>query len=212
MHQLYYYPGNANLAPHIVLEEIGAPYELVLVDRQKNAQKDPEYLRLNPNGHIPTLVTDGVVLYESAAICLHLLDICPDSGLAPAPGTPLRGHFYKWLVYLTNTIQSEALVYNYPERHTTTEAGIDGVKAKSQERLADMFRIVDDALAGASYLLGEDYSVCDAYLLMVARFARRHPHPPKDFANLRRCLDRVLERPAVDRAFRSEGLEPSYSL
>ena len=74
MYQLYYYPGNANLAPHILLEEIGADYELVLVDRNKNEQKSPAYLKLNPAGRIPVLVDGGLVLYEAAAICLHLAD------------------------------------------------------------------------------------------------------------------------------------------
>ena len=68
MYQLYYYPGNANLAPHMVLEEIGAPYELILLDRAKNAHKAPEYLKLNPHGRIPTLIDGGLVLYETAAM------------------------------------------------------------------------------------------------------------------------------------------------
>ena len=67
-YKLYYYPGNANLTPHMVLEEIGAPYELVLLDRSKNAHKSPEYLKLNPHGRIPTLVDGDLVLYETAAI------------------------------------------------------------------------------------------------------------------------------------------------
>src|SRR5262245_63889985 len=72
MLELHYYPGNASLTPHMLLEELGVPYALKLVDRTRNAHKAPEYLRLNPNGLIPVLVAGDLVLYETAAICLHL--------------------------------------------------------------------------------------------------------------------------------------------
>jgi glutathione S-transferase len=74
MYQLHYFPANANAAPHMVLEEIGIKYDLVLVDRAKNAQKSGEYLKINPNGRIPTLVDGDLVMSEAAAIVLHLVD------------------------------------------------------------------------------------------------------------------------------------------
>lgn len=83
MYQLYYFPGNANAAPHMVLEELGQTYELVLVDRTKNAQKSKDYLTINPNGRIPTLVDRDLVLFEATAIVLHLVDQHPEGGLAP---------------------------------------------------------------------------------------------------------------------------------
>ena len=77
MRQLHYYPSTASMAPHIVLHEIGEPFELVLVDRTQDAHKTAAYLQLNPNGTIPVFVDGGLVLYESAAICMHLADSCP---------------------------------------------------------------------------------------------------------------------------------------
>ncbi|HTZ78020.1 MAG TPA: glutathione S-transferase N-terminal domain-containing protein, partial [Stellaceae bacterium] len=77
MYQLYYFPGNANLVPHMVLEEIGAPHELRLVDRSKGGLTSPDYLKLNPHARLPTLVDGDLVLYETAAICLHLVDRHP---------------------------------------------------------------------------------------------------------------------------------------
>ena len=74
MYQLHYFPANANAAPHMLLEELGAKYELLLVDRTKDAQKSKEYLKINPNGRIPTLVDNSLVLSEAAAIVLHLVD------------------------------------------------------------------------------------------------------------------------------------------
>ena len=90
MMQLYYYPSNASMAPHILLEELGVRYERILVDRTRNAHKTPEYLKLNPNGLIPVLIDEDLVLYETAAICLHLCDRFPSAGLAPAQGTQAR--------------------------------------------------------------------------------------------------------------------------
>src|SRR5665647_968508 len=106
MIQLHYDPGTAAMVPHILLEELGVPYERVLVQRSTQAHKQPAYLKLNPNGLIPVLVDGDLVLYETAAICLYLCDKYPDARLAPAVGTVERAHFYKWLVWLTNTLQA----------------------------------------------------------------------------------------------------------
>src|SRR5262249_2108595 len=122
--ELHYYPGNASLTPHMLLEELGVPFELRLVDREKDAQHSPEYLRLNPNGTIPVLVDGALVLYETAAICLHLVDTHPAAGLAPPLGTPERAHFYKWLAWLGNTLQPTLMVWHYAERWVETESAM----------------------------------------------------------------------------------------
>ena len=92
--KLFYYPSNASMAPHIVLEEIGQPFELALVDRTHNEHKSSDYLRLNPNGLIPVLVDGDMVLYETAAICLHLAEGHPESDMVPKLATPERAQFY----------------------------------------------------------------------------------------------------------------------
>src|SRR5450756_941613 len=132
MYQLYYYPGNANLAPHILLEEIGADYELVLVDRNKNEHKGPEYLKLNPTGRIPVLVDGGLVRYETAAICLHLADRHARAGLAPALGSNERAEFYKWLGYLTNGWQAQLMLYCYPGRLADDAAAVAQIKSHAE--------------------------------------------------------------------------------
>src|SRR5262249_47752533 len=159
-------PGNANLAPHMVLQEIGAPFELVLVDRDKQQHKSPEYLKLNPHGRIPTLVDGELVLYETAAICLHLVDRHPEARLAPELGTPERAHFYKWLMYLTNPIQSEMTVYYYPERWAEDAAGAAAVKRHAERHLGAMFETIEQSLGtDGPYILGKRYSTADPYLL-----------------------------------------------
>ena len=101
MIQLYYYPGNASLAPHMLLEEIGEPFELVLVDRANAAHKSAGYPKLNPNGQIPVLVDGEFVLYEAAAICLYLADRYAQAKLVPQLATDERAHLYQWLFWCT---------------------------------------------------------------------------------------------------------------
>lgn len=207
MGTLYYYPNNASMAPHIVLEEIGAPFELHRVDRDNNTHKDPAYLRLNPNGVIPTYVDGDLVLFEAAAICLHLADTNPAAGLAPPLGTAERAQFYKWLVHLTNTVQAEMLFYFYPERLADDAKASATVKARAEARVDAMFERVEAALAaGGPYLLGARFSAADLYFLMLARWTRGMTNPARNRPATRRLLDRLIERPAVKRAFATEGV------
>jgi glutathione S-transferase len=211
MYELFYYPGNASLAPHFLLEEIGAPFQLRLVDRKRDGQKDPEYMKVNPMGRIPTLVDGDLVLFESAAICLHLADRHPKAGLAPAVGTDERAHLYKWLMFLTNTIQPDFLAFYYPGKHTTDADGIDAVKTAAEGRLDAAYAVVNEALGkGGPYLLGETLSVADFYLLMLTRWGRAQRNQPKNLPHVRRCVDLVSERPSVQRTVAAEGLDPVF--
>ena len=210
VYTLYYYPGNANLAPHMVLEEIGAPYELKLIDRTKNLHKAEEYLRLNPSGRIPVLIDGDLVLFETAAICLHLVDRHPEANLAPALGTVERAHFYKWLIYLTNTLQAELIIYFYPDRLTGDEATAAVVKKHAEARVGGMLEILDAQLgaSGGPWLLGAQYSAADPYLMMLSRWTRAMDKPAKTYPRLGQYLQALAARPAVQRTFEQEGLEP----
>jgi len=209
---LHYYPSNASLAPHIVLEELGLPYELVLVDRTVDAHKSPEYLRLNPNGLIPVLVDGDLVLYESAAICLHLVDAHPYRGLAPPLGTRERAHFYKWLVWLTNTLQATLLVYFYPERWADDERAVAQVRAHAEGRIAPLLDRIEEQLAGhgAPWLLGAHYSAADAYAFMLCRWTRGLARPARSLPRSSAYLQRLLERDAVRRVIESERLPEPF--
>ncbi|HRI17348.1 MAG TPA: glutathione S-transferase family protein [Burkholderiaceae bacterium] len=207
MIQLHYYPGNASLIPHLLLEELGAPFELVLVDRAKQAHKSAEYLKLNPNGLIPVLVAGDLVLYETAAICLHLLDTHADAGLAPPVGTEARAHFYKWLAWLTNTLQATLIVYFYPERWADDDVAIAQVKAHAEAKVGALLEQLDEQLAARSWLLGAAFSALDLYALVLCRWTRGFAsRPARDYPHLGPYLQRLLARPAVQRVFAREGL------
>ncbi|HSN32004.1 MAG TPA: glutathione S-transferase family protein [Ideonella sp.] len=212
MPTLHYHPGNASLAPHIVLEELGAPFELALVDRAAGAHKSPEYLKLNPNGLIPVWVDGDLVLYESAAICLHLADTHPAAGLAPAVGTAERAHLTKWLMWLTNTLQPTLMVYFYPERWADDERAIAQVKAHAEARVAPLLDQLEAQLAGhgGPWLLGGAYGVADPYAFMLCRWTRGFARPARSLPALGAYLARMLERPAVRRVIEREQLPPPW--
>jgi len=214
MIRLYYYPGNASLTPHILLEEIGLPFELVLVDRANAAHKSPEYLKLNPNGQIPVLADGDVVVYETAAICLHLADMNPQAKLAPALQTKARAHFYQWLVWCTNTLQAMLMHYFYGERLVDEgdAAAAAQVRSHAERRAGGMLDLLDGQLAshGGPWLLGSEYTAVDPFALMLCRWTRGFRHPARDRAHLGPYLQRVLARPAVQRAFATERIPQPF--
>ena len=214
MIELHYYPSNASMAPHIVLEELGMPYRLRLVDRTVDAHKAPAYLALNPNGLIPVLQDGDLVLYEAAAICLHLVDTHPAAGLAPALGTAERAHFYKWLVWMTNSLQATLTLYFYPERWASPDQlqGATALKARAEAKVGLLLDQVEAEFArhGGSWLLGAQYTALDPYLLMLCRWTREFGRPARSLPHLGPYLHRMLQRPAVQKAFDTEQIKPPF--
>ena len=234
---LHYFPSNASMIPHILLEELGVPFELVLVDRTQNLHKSADYLKLNPNGKIPTLVQTSpgqpdLVLYESAAICLHLSDTHPQAALAPAVGSPARAHCYKWLLWLSNTFQPDIMMYYYPERYVVSsdpqvvkevsqqaEARMAGHLAQLDGELARVTQAVKDQVvqpgkesnASGPWLLGSQFSILDPYLFTLCRWTRNFTvRPARSYPHLGPYLQRMLARPSVQRVLAAEELAEPF--
>ena len=214
MIQLHYYPGNASFASHLLLEELGTAFELQYVDRTVAAHKQPAYLKLNPNGLIPVLVDGPLVLYETAAICLHLADTHPQAQLAPAIGTPERAHFYKWLMWMTNTLQATLIPYFYPERWVNegNATGAAEVKAHAEAKVGTLLDQMEAHLAahGKDWFFGERYSALDPYAFLMCRWTRGFARPARSLPQLGPYLNRMLARPAVKRVFEKEKLPIPY--
>lgn len=212
MIELYYYPGFISLVPHILLEEIGALYQLIFVNLSGGAHKRPDHLRLNPNGLIPVLVQDDLVLYESAAICLHLVDSYPGCNLAPATGSGERALFYKWLLWSASTLQPALSMYLHPNKWTNEPAMFPELRTRAEEKVSGLFDLLDAALEahGGSWLLGDTYSAVDAYALTLCRWSRGMPRPGASWRHLGPYLHRILARPAVQRALRQEHLQEPW--
>lgn len=215
MIRLHYAPGNASLAVHVLLRELGLPFELVRVDREHQAHKSPEYLKLNPNGLIPVYEDGDLVLYETAAICLHLADTHPAAALMPPLATPQRAHAYKWLMWLTNTVQARVIDLNYPHRLVAdgNTAGAAEVKQRAHDKLVECLQQLDDQLAasGGPWLLGADFGIVDIYAWLMCRWTRNFAdRPARSFPHIGPYLQRVLARPATMGALQAEGLQPPW--
>lgn len=207
---LHYHPSNASFAPHILLHELGLPFELALVDRDHGAHKSPEYLAMNPNGLIPVFVDGDLVLYETAAILLHLADA--NARFAPPLASAERAHYYKWMLWLSNTMQATLIHYFYADR--LVDAGnADGAKqveAHAEAKVADCLAQLDAQFArhGGDWLLGADYSAADSLAFMLCRWTRgfKRQRPAREHAHIAPYLQRMLARPAVQRAVTTEQL------
>ncbi len=216
MLQLYFSPGTACLAPHFLLEELGLPYELVLVDTSKKEHQQEAYLRLNPKGKIPLLVDGDLYLTESAAICLYLADnyakLTEHHHFSPDLGSSARAHLYKWMLYLSNTLQAELITYFYPERLMEAPELAAQLKANAEHRVADMLSFIDDSLSKSEgeYLMGEQLSIADLFMFMLGRWTRGMHKPARAYPHLGPYMDRLFQRPAISGALKDEGLSAPF--
>ena len=195
--KLYWRPGSAAMAPHAALAEIGVEYELVEIERE-TAQSDPAYRALNPLGVVPTLVDGDVVVTESAAILLYLADRYPEARLAPAD----RAQLYAKLVFMTNTMQTTMLRLFYPERY-----GDDSVAEVARAEAGRLYDLMDGALDGRDWLVGEHRTAADLFLFMLTRWGRWLEPAAWDRPQLRAHFLRTLALPGVARMVAEQGLD-----
>ena len=210
MIQLHYVPSAASMAPHILLEELGVPFDLLNIDKEGGELNSAAYRKLNPNGLIPVLVDGDLVLYETAAICMHLADTHPEAELMPPLGSTNRAHAYKWLSWLSTTLQQALVLYYYPERWADSADAIGQVKVHAHQRVLFLLEQIDTQLASHArpWMLGQNYSLIDPYAMMLCRWTRNFEgKKARDFPHIDPWLKRVLARPAVQRVFEREGLQ-----
>jgi len=206
MYKLYYYPLNASMAPRFLLEKVSADYELILVDRHAAGQKAPNYLSLNPFGRIPTLIDGNLVLCESPAICLHLAEKHPNSNLMPTLASPERALLYQWMMYLTNTLQAELMVYSYPQRYVGDMVETSNILERVEQRIIKMLGMIDSQLKNHPFLAGNRVSVCDYFLFMLCVWADELKRPPLGFPHLSKLLIKMAALDEVVSVCRDENL------
>jgi glutathione S-transferase len=204
MYTLYWNNGSASITAHMALEESGAPYTLKFVDMDKGEHQTPEYLKINPNGKVPTLAIDGKrSMFETCAIALYLADRHPASGLAPAMDDPARAPYLQWMVHLTNSIQPLYMLYYYPERHTANPAHVEEIKAKASESIAAAWERVDKALGvSGPYMAGDRFSAADLPVVMLTGWQQARPDVLDKNKNIRRLVELVSARPAIARVLK----------
>ena len=199
--RLYYSPGACSLSPHIVLREAGLPFELEQVDnKEKKTKSGRSFWDINPKGQVPVLELDeGGRLTEGPVIVQYIADKNPGSGLAPACGTAERYRVQEWLNFTTSELHKS---FGPIFRPTTP----DEYKTISKENLAKRFDWLEAALASRPYLMGETFTIADAYLFTVLRWAPRIGIDLAKWPKLKAYVDRVAARPKVREALQAEGL------
>ena len=199
--KLYYMPGACSLSPHIVAREAGIDVQLVKVDgKTKRTEDGADFLAINPKGYVPTLQLDsGEVLTEGPAIVQYLADLKPASGLAPANGTLARYHLQEMLGYINSEIHK---TYSPLFKPDTPEA----TREERKDYLRKRYALLDALLAKQAWLLGEQFSVADAYLFTVTNWARHVDLDLSGFPAILSFQKRMVARPAVLAAMDAEGL------
>ncbi|GAA0707514.1 glutathione S-transferase [Dyella sp. SG562] len=200
--KLYYAAGACSLSPHIVALEAGIPVELVKVDtKAKRTASDQDYWLINPKGYVPALtLDDGELLTEGPAIVQYLADLKPESGLAPANGTTARYRLQEMLGYINSELHKTYSPLFKPETP-------DVVREERKEYLRKRYRLLEERLAQHPWLVGDRFTVADAYLFTVTNWARHVALDLSEFPALLDFQKRVAERPAVQTALEAEGLK-----
>ena len=199
MLKLYYAPQTRAARPRWLLEEIGAPYELVTLDLSKGEHKKPDYMKIHPHGAVPALVDGDLALFESAAICMYLADKFPDKKLAPPLGTPARGLYYQWMLYSMATLEPPVLeVFLNTVMLPEAERSAAAVE-KARTNFAAVAKVLSNALTGRDFILGEQFSAADVMIGSTLAWAGfmglLADHPA-----LQAYAKRLSERPAFQRA------------
>jgi glutathione S-transferase len=207
--KLYYAAGTCSLAPHIALEEIGAPFELSRIDFASNQQNSADFLRLNPKARVPALTDGDWVLTEVPAILRYIAARHPAAGLWPwDPREEAR--CTEWLSWLSSTIHPTFAHVRRAARYASDPRAVEDVAATGKRTARQLWQAVDEKIGDGPWAIGERYSVADPLLLVYWHWGRS-PALGFDVANdLPRWsahARRLAARPAVQRAFASEGLE-----
>jgi glutathione S-transferase len=193
---LYHAAPSRSAIGHWMLEEIGAPYRLHVLDLQKREQKAPAYLAVNPMGKVPALDHDGVVVTEAAAICCYLADAFPEAGLAPPLGDKRRGPYLRWLFFAPSCLEP-AVIDRMLQRPAAPAASL------GYGDFETTVEVVAKAVAAGPYLLGDMFSAADVVLgsgvLWGMNMVRTIPPRPE----LTAYVQRLMDRPAAQRALAS---------
>ena len=199
--KLFLKPGSCSLASHIVLEELGRPYETEAVDLAKKVTASgADFWAINPKGYVPALLLDdGDLLTEGPAILQYLADQAPELNLAPANGSKARYQLQSWLAFVGTEVHKNFSPFFNP---AATPEMKELARANLQRRLG----YINDQLADRDFLMGDTFSVADAYLFTVVGWAKFVQLDLSAWPHLIAFQGRVAARPATQRALKAEGL------
>ena len=201
MYKIYWRPGSASFAVEALLEELGAPFERVMIEMNNGPQTPDWFHARNPLGQVPVLeLSDGRVMSESAAIMIWLADAHAQAGLAPAPDAHERTAYLRWMVYLaTNVYITFRRIYR-GDLYTSVEAHRTPIREMAEQDLLRDLAVVEAALDPGPYLLGKRFSAADIYLAMFPDWHSDREALLSGLPRIAQLCDAVFARPAVARA------------
>ncbi len=203
--KLYYYPGTCSRGPMVGLEEAGAPYDMELVVFVRGENKSPSYLKLNPNGKVPTMVVDGVSITETSAMMLFLARAFPEARLLPfGKGEVADAKITADVIWCSASVHPNVFHTRLPQFFCDNEAGMTRVREMAMERLARDFQQVEDRLSAGPWFFGEQWSVVDAYLSWAWYRLNGTDFDFSPYPRFADMYERVLKRPSVERALAKE--------
>ena len=194
---LYTAPGTCALAMHIVLEEVGAPYQLVKLDFASQGQRAPAYLAVNPKGRVPALATEQGVLTETPALLLYVAQLYPAAELAPLGDPFALARVQAFNSYLCATMHVAHAHGSRGGRWADAAASHADMRGKVPQTMGECCALVERDLLVGPWVLGDSYSVCDAYLYTIARWLEGDGVDPAGFPKLAAHMAAMAERPAV---------------
>ncbi|MCP5081282.1 MAG: glutathione S-transferase family protein [Alphaproteobacteria bacterium] len=183
----------------VLLEEIGAPYELIQTTIDMDKPRPAEQLALNPNGWVPVLTWGDNAMYECAAITTFLCDRHPKANLAPGVNEAARGLYLQTLVYFSSSVQNAFQLDYYPDRFADMPADEPGAQRRGIRRLRETWKVIDDQIGDNEWILGDRFSAADIYLFMLTTWLNTPRGQPSadEFPNVKRIADAVMQRPSV---------------
>jgi glutathione S-transferase len=197
--KLYYSPGACSLAPHIAMRELGIDVDLKKVDLKAKQVEGGDYKQVNGKGYVPAVETPAGVLTEAPVILQYLADQKPEAGLAPRPGDPARYRLQEMLNFITSELHKGMGAFFSPAMN-------DGWRQAATERLGLRLDWLAQHLQGKQYLMGDRFSVADAYLFTILNWAGPSKFDMSRWPSLTEYHKRVAARPKVQEALKAEGL------
>ena len=198
MYRLFLAKNSYAMSAHVILEEIGEPFELVPVEIFTD-HPDPDFLNVSPHARVPALVDGDVSLCETGAIALYLADRHPESRLGMAPGDPRRARLLQWLFYLSSTLQPDVMIQFHPELYFSDKDQQATFSAASMTRLAKVWSVLDQALAPGPYLFGAEPTVFDFCLATQAIWPECFANGIAEFERVARMVEQISARPSFAR-------------
>ena len=199
MYKLYYAPGTCALASHIALEEAGVDYSAVRLDFKANQQQSPEYLKVNPKGRVPALVTDKGVLTETPAILAYVAQTFPKAKLAPLDDAFAFAQAQSFNSYICATVHVAHAHKGRGYRWASEESSFADMKRMVPKSVAGAFDLIENGMLKGPWVMGDQYTICDPYLYTVALWLEGDGIDLKNLPRVADHIKRMSERPAVQK-------------